>query len=206
MIDGDELGEVVAVTAKATFYKPDSYFQEAAWRTKYGIGGVGLINLVHEIGLMEYLFGPLLKIKSLTSNFVRLNLAEETIALCMEFKSGALGTMLVSDTVVSPYSWEMSVGENPAYPNYSFDCYEIMGTNASIGFPSMQLASYPGERNWWNDMSFSVIKKDISDPFERQFNHFCDVIEKKALPLISWYSALKAVEHISSVLKRDVDD
>ena len=203
LIEDGALGRIVAINGKAVFYKPESYFRAGEWRTQYGIGGVGLINLVHEVGLMRYLIGEVTDIKSFSSNLIRGHSAEETIALSISFENGALGTFIVSDTAASPYSWEMSVGENSAYPNYDYDCYEVMGTNGSIGFPSLKLANYSGERNWWSELNFHDVRKAPQDPFLRQFEHFCDVVEGSSLPLVSFQDGLACVRYIEDILKEN---
>ena len=142
-------------------------------------------------------------IKSFSSNLIRGHSAEETIALSIRFENGALGMFMVSYTAASPYDWELSVGENPAYPSYDYDCYEIMGTNGSIGFPSLKLASYSGEKSWWSELNFRGVRKVPHDPFLKQFEHFCDVIEGRSLPLVSLQDGLACVRCIEDILREN---
>jgi len=44
---------------------------------------------------------------------------EDVAAAVLKFKSGAVATITVSDAIVAPWSWELTAGENPAYPQTS---------------------------------------------------------------------------------------
>ena len=41
---------------------------------------------------------------------------EDTATVNLIFESGALCTLNISDTIVAPWSYELTAGENPAYP------------------------------------------------------------------------------------------
>ena len=56
----------------------------------------------------------------------------------LHFKSGALGTLLVSDTVSAPWSWEWGSRENPNRPHDTENCYIVAGTKGSITVPTLQ--------------------------------------------------------------------
>lgn len=43
--------------------------------------------------------------------------------MILHFASGALGTINVSDAIQSPWSWEFTAGENPAYSHTQEACY-----------------------------------------------------------------------------------
>ena len=113
-------------------YKHKNYFKEK-WRTKKGGGPLG-INLVHDIDLICYLLGPVNSVQALTSNSVRKYKVEDTAVVNLVFKSGALCTLNVSDTIVAPWSYELTAGENPAYPITNQSSYYIGGTKGSFNF------------------------------------------------------------------------
>ena len=60
--------------------------------------------------------------------------------------NGALGTVSASDTVVSPWSWELTTGENPAYPRQDQSCYQIGGTHGALTIPALELWSHADKR------------------------------------------------------------
>ena len=120
------LGRIVAVHVQCWFYKPDYYF-DTAWRREPG-GGPVLINMIHDIDLLRYLCGEIVSVQATESRSVRGFEVEDTAAAIITFANGALGTLTISDTVVSPWSWELTLGENPAYPKTGEFCCLIGGT------------------------------------------------------------------------------
>jgi len=181
------LGKIVAVNGSATFYKPDDYFDAAPWRRQPG-GGPILINMIHEIGNLRSLCGEIVSVQAMASSETRGFPVEDTVAINLRFASGALGTFLLSDTAASARSWEQTSQENKSYPSYADeDCYVISGTHGTLSVPTMRLKTYgkPDERSWWKPFVEHALTIQRGDPLELQLAHFCDVIEDKALPLIT---------------------
>ena len=114
-IKSDKFGDLVAMQGSALFRKPEHYFEEGPWRTRVG-GGPILINLIHEIGIIRFLCGSIRAVTVLASNARRHFDVEDTAAISMRFNNGALGTFVLSDIAASNRSWELTTGENPAYP------------------------------------------------------------------------------------------
>lgn len=180
-------GRPVALRGSALFYKPARYFVEGAWRTKVG-GGPILINLIHEIGLMRLFYGEIRKVSALAGKNIRQFEVEDTVAITFEFVNGALGTFLLSDTAASTKSWEMTSGENPAYPHFPEDnCYHFAGTNGSLDFPSMHARYYTtgSEPSWWGNFETLQLAVRRANPLERQLDHFVEVIRGRAAPRVS---------------------
>jgi hypothetical protein len=61
------------------------------------------------------------------SNACRGNPVEETAAILLRIANGAIGSPDVSDSIVAPWSWELTAGENPIYPQQDQFCYVIDG-------------------------------------------------------------------------------
>ena len=193
LLEQGVLGKLVAVTGAALFYKPDEYFAEAPWRGQPG-GGPILINMIHEIDDLRALCGEIVAVQAFASNATRGLGVEDTVAINLRFASGALGTFMMSDTVAATKSWEQTSAENANYANYpDEDCYLLAGTQASIGVPSMRVFSFTGERSWYVPMQASVAAVERADPLARQLDHFCAVIRRKALPLVTGRDATRTL-------------
>jgi len=182
----DKFGRPVSVQGSALFYKPEDYFAAGPWRTRKG-GGPILINLIHEVGILRSLFGEIDSVTAHVSHATRGFEVEDTAAVIFSFANGALGTFLLSDTVASSKSWEMTAGENPAYPFFpDQDCYHFAGTLGSLDFPSMRVRSYADTagRSWWEPFAEDRLRIARQDPLARQLQHFVEVARGEAQPLV----------------------
>ena len=202
IISAGTLGEIVAVQGTFWLYKPEDYF-EAAWRSGPGAGPT-LINFIHDIDLLRHLCGDLTQVSAMRSNRQRGHGVEDTAVMMMRFENGALGTFSVSDTVVAPWSWEMTSGENPIYPNRPGAAYHIGGTQASLSVPDLQLWTHEGPRSWWNPIHSASLDVANEDAFARQFSHFLDVIAG-APPLVSAEEGKRSLEAVLQVLEAPLD-
>jgi predicted dehydrogenase len=185
-IGSPRFGQFVAMQGSALFRKPEHYFKEGPWRTRIG-GGPLLINLIHEIGIMQYLCGPIESVSARSSNKRRGFEVEDTAVINLLFENGALGSFILSDIAASNTSWEMTSGENPAYPHFrDANCYHFAGTNGSLDFPTMKARFYAEDQepSWWNEFQDQVITIEPADPLERQLAHFESVVHGLAEPIV----------------------
>jgi len=199
ILDDGKLGTVTAVSVLWTLLKPPSYFN-VAWRSKPG-GGPVLINLIHDIDNLRYLFGDVARVYAESSNAIRKYPVEDTAAITIRFRSGVLGTVITSDVVASPYNFESATGENPFYYRAAQDCYRIFGTEATLSFPDMTLWRYTGEgeQGWETPISSEQIDVEPGVPLEKELRNFCDVIRHGALPRCSGEEGLKTLEATMAV-------
>lgn len=181
------LGRLVAVTGTAMFLKPDHYFVDAPWRRQPGAGPI-LLNMIHEVHNLRILAGDIVAVQAFTSHATRGFPVEDTVAICLRFASGVLGSFLLSDTAASAKSWEQTSQENKAYPSYDDeDCYTIAGTNGSLSIPTMRIKTYPRaqDRSWWKPFEVGVVGMVRGDPIQHQMEHFGAVVRGEAAPLVS---------------------
>ncbi len=179
------LGRIVAVNALYWFRKPDAgYFDgPGSWRREPG-GGVILINLIHMIDDLRNLCGDVVRVQAVASNAVRGFAVEDTAAMILTFASGALGTVALSDTAASPWSWEFTAGENKAYPFTTETSIMIAGTQGSLSVPRLDVWEYQGEPHWFRPISTSRTIVPESDPLTEQMAHFCAVVRGEATPVL----------------------
>jgi predicted dehydrogenase len=186
------LGRIVALNATTLLCKPAPYF-EMAWRRQPG-GGPVLINAVHDIHSLRTLGGEIVAVQARCSNAVRRFDIEDSAAVLLEFASGALGTLIVSDATVAPRSWEHTSGENPIYPHQpDQDCLFVAGTQGSLALPTMQLWRQRGPGSWTEPFETLRLPLQPVDPLLRQLDHFCDVVEHRTAPLVSADDALNTL-------------
>ncbi|MEM9223074.1 MAG: Gfo/Idh/MocA family oxidoreductase [Pseudomonadota bacterium] len=197
-IAAGDLGTVVSVHASAWLKKPASYF-EAEWRTKPG-GGPIMINLIHDIDLMRHLAGEITAVAAMETNVVRGNPVEDAAAILVRFESGAVGTLSVTDTVPAPWSWELTAGENPAYPKTDAVCYMIGGTRGALELPAAALWRHEDGGSWWTPMTRTSLLRDThNDPLVAQMKHFAAVVRGEETPRVTGLDGLKAVAIVEAI-------
>ena len=199
-IDSGKLGKIVSANVMCWLYKHKEWFDEK-WRIKKGGGPLG-INLVHDIDFICYLLGRVKYVQATSSNLIRKYKVEDTAIVNLVFKSGALCTLSVSDAIVSPWSYELTAGENPAYPITDQSSYFIGGTKGSVQFPNLKLWYYKKERSWWNRIHKNKIKVQKSnETLINQINHFSKVVMKKEKPKVTGIDGLNSLIIFDAIKK-----
>ncbi|KAF5496945.1 scyllo-inositol 2-dehydrogenase [Colletotrichum siamense] len=193
-LDSGSLGKIIAISGLWTLFKPRDYFEgPTAWRQGKD-GGVILINMIHEVDLLHHLLGPIIRVHGEMAVSERGYEAEEGGALTLRFKSGVVGTFLISDNVPSPYNFEAGTGENPLIPKTGQNFYHVFGSQSSLSVPNMSLWSYEGTQKSWHS---KLKKQDVpvidGVPFELQLAHFCRVIRGEEPPSCSPQAGLAAL-------------
>jgi predicted dehydrogenase len=197
IIDSGELGRILVANAMFWLFKPDDYF-DMDWRRQAGAGPI-FLNLIHDVDNLRCLFGEIVAIQGRESSGVRGNAVEETSVILMEFESGLLATASVSDSVVAPWSWEMTTGENPAYPKTEEACYMIGGTHGSLTIPSLDVWKNGARRSWWEPFEKRRVAIQDEDPLVLQIRQFCKVIRGEEPPLVSGREGLNTLKVIMAI-------
>ena len=179
------IGRLVGVSVIWATRKPDPYF-DTAWRREPG-GGPILINLIHEIDLLRHLGGEIASITSQVSNGVRGFPVEDTSGAVIRFADGALGTILCTDTGLSPWTIEQGTAENPAFAYTAENSYRFIGTEGSLELPNLRLwsARDPRQAAWDKPLASTPMKVPDLDPYIEQLRHFRRVIREGEAPLVS---------------------
>jgi predicted dehydrogenase len=194
VVASGRLGRVVAVNLTWLLRKPESYF-DVAWRREPG-GGPIMINLVHEIDALRFVVGDIVSVRAMTSNAMRGFPVEDTVAITVRFANGALGSVIVSDVAESPWSWELTSGENPMYPQQPGGNGMIAGTEGSLSLPHLDLWRHveePGvERGWTAPMQRARVPVTMDDAYHRQLRHFGRVIRREEAPRVTARDAARS--------------
>ena len=200
VIKKGRLGNIVSANVLCWLYKHKAYYKEK-WRVRKGGGPLG-INLVHDIDMICYLLGSIKYVQAFTTNKTRKFQVEDTATISLIFNSGALCTLNLSDTIVAPWSYELTAGENPAYPITNQSAYMIGGTKGSLQFPNLKYWFYKKERSWWNKIFVNVDKNKKDDnTLVNQIDHFADVVTKIAKPKVNGNDGLISLKIFAAITK-----
>lgn len=202
VVTSGQIGDLLAVSMMWTLMKPDGYF-DIAWRSVRPDGGPVLINLVHELDILRYVCGEIEQVYAQGSSKARGYEVEDSVSISIAFRNGAVATILGSDAVSAPWSYEATTGENPLYYNVPENCYYFTGTGGALAFPQMELWKYPdaNRRGWQHPMEKSVVAVNRADSLTVQLAHFCDVVRGTQPPLVDALDGARSLSAALAVLR-----
>jgi predicted dehydrogenase len=200
LIRNGELGDMVGISVLWSMYKPSEYFVAGEWRKKKG-GGPLLINTIHEIDDLRYMYGEIERVYAETSNKTRKFEVEDTVCFTVRFTDGVLASVLMSDTAPSLWSYESTMGENKFFFPTKGDIYHFLGRKASLTFPGMVKVYYadPSKMGWQHPLTTEQLNIKSADPYPGQLRHFCQVIRGEEEPRTSGEDALKTLRVLSAL-------
>ena len=197
IVQSGRLGRLVSATGMATFLKPDAYF-EMAWRRNKG-GGPILINLIHDVDLLRFLMGEIDSVQATSANAVRGFEVEDTAAVILRFRNGALATMTVSDSTTAPWNWDLAAGEAAHYPRQDVSTHFISGTHGSLTLPRLEVWEYRSDRGWHQPLTQERIALHDTNPYAEQLRHFHAVIHGQEEPVCSGVDAMRSLRAILAI-------
>ena len=198
LISAGEIGEVRALHCTCWFYKPDSYFENAPWRTKKGAGPIS-VNLAHDIDLMRYLCGEVVQVQAQKNLAKRGYENEDVASAVLGFANGAIGTVTVSDSIVAPWSWEFTSQEYPIYPYADESSLLIGGSEGAISIPDVKIWKHEKQRDWWTPIKAEKAQIANSDPLINQIGHFIKIIDEKEESIVSGREGLRTLAVVDAI-------
>ena len=209
ILDQGSLGRILAAHATCWMAKPDDYFN-AAWRTRSGAGPV-MVNAIHDVDLLRHFCGEVESVQAFRSSTVRnggtkthavgVNAVEDSAVAILQFCSGAIGTLSVSDAIASPWSWETTSAENSAYAVTAESCYLIGGTRGSLSVPDNRLWNHGGDGHWMSPIRATSFPTSKEEPLIAQLRHFAAVIRGEAEPLVSGREGARSLAVVEAILR-----
>jgi predicted dehydrogenase len=188
------LGRLIAINGLWTLYKSLDYFSPPDdWRRSSSTGGPTLINFIHEVDLLHYWYGPIVRVYAEPTLKQRGFDADEGAAITLRFQSGMVGTFLLSDAVPSPYHSQQKDG--PDFPLAGKDFHCVFGEQGSLAVPYFVRWDYgEEERDWRNEIHGTKLEvPKMRDAFTEQVEHFVRVIRGEEQPRCDGIEGLRAV-------------
>ncbi|NDJ75569.1 MAG: Gfo/Idh/MocA family oxidoreductase [Chloroflexi bacterium] len=117
-IQGGELGDLTIGIVTMPYFRPQSYYDQAAWRGTWELDGGGVLmnQGIHQVDLLVWLMGDPVKVEAFGGTLHRRVDVEDTLAAMLHFPNGALATITATTTA------------NPGFPHR----LEIYGTGGGI--------------------------------------------------------------------------
>ena len=205
IVQSRNLGPLVAFSGVWSVFKPTPYY-DAAWRTG-PTGGPILINLIHEIDYLHAMLGRIVEIGAMTGPKRRPHSTEEVVGVLLRFESGVIGSIVLSDSAASPWSWEQATGENdPTFPMNGLNPYRFLFERGASEFPELKVWKQ-SEPNWTSSFEVSSanrLTEPMRDVFAAQIDHFYDVATRAVKPLVTAQDGLEALH--AAIIVKDVID
>lgn len=90
-------GRIYSVAINVFWTRPQSYYDSASWRGTWEFDGGAFMNQAsHYIDLLDWLIGPIESVQAMTATLARNIQVEDTGAMLVKWRSGAIGTVNVS--------------------------------------------------------------------------------------------------------------
>jgi predicted dehydrogenase len=203
MIARGDLGDMVGISVLWAMYKPREYFVAGEWRKKKGGGGPILINTIHEMDDLRYMYGEIERVYAEASNKTRKFEVEDTVSVTVRFEDGVLASVLMSDTAPSLWGYEATMGENTFFFPTKGDIYHFLGRKASLTFPGMVKVYYadPSKMGWQHPLTVEQLDIKSGNPYPEQMSHFCRVIKGEEKPRTSGEDALRTLRVTSAIVE-----
>ena len=196
------LGRLIAVSIMWTLLKPTDWYR-LDWRRRRPSGGPVLVNLIHELDLLRFVCGEIRQVYAQAASSARGLEVEDSLSITLSFASGALGSVVASDATPSPWSYELTSGENSYYFHANENSHFFFGSRASLAFPKMELWHYadPRRAGWQHPLVKSRRSVPKADPLVRQLEHFCRVVRREEAPLVDGPDGTRSLAAALAVLE-----
>ncbi len=200
LVQGGVLGQLITVSGQWNMRKNAAYY-EPQWRHKWQAGPI-VTNLIHDMDALRYICGDVASISGETSNDSLGFEKEDAAALIIRFKSGALGTFILSDQATSPWSWEYATGETEFFPKTGQNAMYFSGSKAALEFPNLALWHHGDNTADWNHpLQRQEMPMRLDDAFMLQVDHFCAVIRGELPPRVSAQDATDTLKATLAVFE-----
>jgi predicted dehydrogenase len=201
IIASGEIGRLVGVSGIWATRKHNDYY-EADWRRQPG-GGPVLINLIHDIDMLRFCCGEIESVYAETRNAERGLQVEDSGAVMLRFRSGAIATITFSDATPSPWGWERASGDNPRTPGIPENCFRFFGAEASFEFPNIAIWRNPppAEPSWLQPIEKATRPLPQRAALAKQLKHFCQVVRGEVEPRVSAVDGLATLAATAALLE-----
>jgi UDP-N-acetyl-2-amino-2-deoxyglucuronate dehydrogenase len=96
-VEAGALGTVAMIVAEGFYFRPQSYYDSAAWRGTIELdGGVLMNQAIHTIDLLRWIGGPVRSVSASVATIGHRMEAEDTASVSLRFEAGALGAILAT--------------------------------------------------------------------------------------------------------------
>lgn len=203
LLASDEIGTPICASTIWAVKKPESYFREGAWRLGED-GGPIMINFIHEVDLMRCIFGEITEVSAMSSKRQRATDVEDTAAIIMRFESGLIATATLTDSALTPWSFEGAIDENPNIASTGVSSWRIGCAEGAFEFPLLRIwkNAGSGRGDWSKPLTSSSIVSEKVVPLKLQLDHFISLARGKTdRAMVSGREGLNSLRAVRAILR-----
>jgi UDP-N-acetyl-2-amino-2-deoxyglucuronate dehydrogenase len=215
-IEAGKIGQPILGTLTVMGWRDEAYYRSDPWRGKWATegGGVMLTQTTHQIDIFQWLMGPIDELFGYWGNLNHPYIeVEDTAVAVARFKSGALGTILLSNSQKPGLYAKLHVhGQNGASVGVQTDGGSpfISGVTTAVEPPVNDLWTVPGEEHLlagWQEADRG--RGETIDPMtyyhKLQIQNFLQAILGNRTPLVDGREGRKLVEIFTAVYRSQRD-
>jgi UDP-N-acetyl-2-amino-2-deoxyglucuronate dehydrogenase len=215
-IEAGKIGTPVLATLTVMGWRDEAYYRSDPWRGKWDAegGGVMVNQTVHQLDLLQWLMGPIDELFGYWDNLNHPSIeVEDTAVAVIRFKSGALGTLLVSNSQKPGFYGKIHVhGSNGASVGAQTEGGSpfIAGVTTDVEPPINDMWTISGEEHllpiWQEEDRRFAATTDVMTTYHRlQIEDFLMAIIEDREPLVNGEEGRKAVEIFTAVYRSQRD-
>jgi predicted dehydrogenase len=196
MIVSGQLGKPIFAAGHVRWYRPPEYYTTSRWRgTRALDGGGALMNqAIHTVDVLQWLFGPVVRVGGRTATLLHSIQTEDTAAAVLEFESGALGIIEATTSSYPGYARRVDVSGSEGTLILEGD--KLVATD--LRARGTQASTVPAEPPPENAASATV---SDSVPHQRIFEDFIRAIRENAVPVCDAREARPSVAIIEAIYR-----
>jgi UDP-N-acetyl-2-amino-2-deoxyglucuronate dehydrogenase len=194
------LGKIVLGDAYVKWYRPQAYYDQAAWRGTWGLegGGALITQAIHQVDLLNWILGPVKWVSAQMDCFAHEKIeVEDTLVAALRFASGALGIIEATTSVYHGYPKKL----------------EIHGDKGTMVLVDTQIETWKQQGLSDEDSQANIARFSgedqsgtYSDPMalsyrlhQLQIEDFIKAVDTGTTPLVDGIEGRKAVELVEAV-------
>jgi len=215
-IDAGKIGRPVLGMVVILGWRDHAYYQSDPWRGKWDTEGGGVLvnQSPHQLDILQWLMGPIEEVFAYWDNLNHPYIeVEDTAVAVVRFKSGGLGSIVVSNSQKPGLYGKVHVfGENGAAVGVQTDggAMFVAGMSSVLEPPINDLWTVPGEEpllaEWQAQDRASFAQFDPTTHYHRlQDQDFLRALIEKRDPAVTGVEGRKTVELFSAIYRSQRD-
>jgi UDP-N-acetyl-2-amino-2-deoxyglucuronate dehydrogenase len=211
-IAAGKIDQPIVSTCVVMGWRSPEYYQMDAWRGKWDSEGGGVLvnQTVHQLDVFQWLMGPIDELFGYWDNFNHPYIeVEDTAVALIRFQSGAIGQVLVSNSMKPGFYGKIHVhGSNGASVGVQTEGGSpfVAGVTTAVEPPYNDVWTVPGEEDllpaWQADDRLFADQHDIMSYFHyQQIDDMLGAILEGREPMVNGDEGRKSVELFSAIYR-----